>query len=80
MVVEMKNHNFEINDLVVVKHSYSGFNTAGGREYVVLDVGFMNVKLLNDDNKEVWINAWSLNHVPRVTIVKKHLRRIVLGR
>lgn len=76
----MKNHNFEAGDVVSVKHSYFGFNLTPDKHYNVLEVGFMSLKVINDNGQEAWIAAWAFSHVPRVTIVKKHLRRIVIGR
>lgn len=76
----MKNHDFEVGDTVLVKQSYFGFNLTPGKQYKVLETSFMSLKVINDNGVEAWINAWAFSHVPRVTIVKKHLRRIVLGR
>lgn len=76
----IKNHGFDVNDVVHVTHSFFGHNLTVGKHYTVMGISFMNVKVINDLGEEAWINSWAFSHVPKVTIVKRHLKRIVLGK
>jgi hypothetical protein len=72
----MRAHDFLVNDEVVAVTALVGVTV--GRVYVVLETGFWSVKIKTDFQSEQWIHSGCFAHVPKVTIVKKHLRRLVL--
>lgn len=76
----MTNHNFVVNDNVVFVDAFYSTSFTVGKEYVVLQTGFWSIKLLDDVGLEKWASPHAFQLVPRVTIVKKHMKRIVFGR
>lgn len=75
----LKNHSFDLGDKVIFINDYYNSSIVLGETYQVVACDFFCVKVLCEDDKVTsWINSHAFMHVPKVTIVKKHLRRIVL--
>lgn len=74
----ISNHNFRPGDTVVLIRA-EGYMTKGNK-YTVLDRGFWSIKITNDLGILRWVSASAFDHVPRITVIKRHLKRIVLGR
>lgn len=74
----MKTHSFEVQDLAIFSSTRPHIGMTIGKVYTIMAIGFTSVKVLDDFSRETWMSASLFANLAKVTIVKKHLKRVVI--